>query len=98
MNGEKYVQLILDKPLWEERGSALLMEDGAQIHRCKLAKNWRELNRITTLEWPAQSPDLNPIEHAWILLKGAVSTTNPPIRTIEGLHNTLNDKWTKLNP
>ena len=104
MNGEKYVQLILDEPLWEfysdimeERGSALLMEDGAPIHRCILAKKWRELNGITTLEWPAQSPDLNPIENVWKLLKDAVSTHNPPIRTIEDLRNALNKEWTKLD-
>ena len=45
LNGEKYVELILDGPLWEfyseiqgERGLALSREDGSPIHRCNLAK------------------------------------------------------------
>jgi hypothetical protein len=104
MKGEEYAQSILDGPLWdfysevmEERGSVLLMEDGAPIHRSTAAKQWREVNEIATLEWPAQSPDLNPIEHVWKLLKDAISTKVPPIRTIKDLRHALRDEWTKLD-
>ena len=83
--------------MMEEQGLVLLMENGAPIHRCKKAKNWHELNEVETLEWPAQSPDLNPIEHVWKLLKDAVSVINPQIREIGDLRNALNNEWIKLD-
>ena len=39
-----------------------VMEDGAPVHRSKESSNWRQAHGIRKLSWPANSPDLNPIE------------------------------------
>ena len=45
------------------------------------------------LKWPENSPDLNPIERLWRLIKQKVSTLNPT--TLDELNRTIKDIWCK---
>ena len=53
------------------------MQDGAPCHRSKVAKNFLNDNNIQLFEWPGNSPDLNPIENLWTLMKNKVSEKQP---------------------
>lgn len=97
MNAIKYCE-VLEKNLlgfWEKIDKdAILMEDGCPIHRAKYSQAWRRENGISTMDWPAQSPDLNPIENLWQQLKVAVEKRAP--RSKEQLLIVLQEEWKKL--
>ena len=65
---------------------ALLMQDGASNHTSQWNDDiFREFD-TQLLRWPGNSPDLNPIEHIWCLLKDRVAKRRPYIHGYDQLH------------
>ncbi|GBN59779.1 Transposable element Tcb2 transposase [Araneus ventricosus] len=74
----------------------ILMDDNERPHRALLVDEFLESEDIRWMDWPARSPDLNPIQHVWDALRRAIATRNLPPRTIQEMETALLNEWDQL--
>ncbi|GFX78809.1 transposable element Tcb2 transposase [Trichonephila clavipes] len=100
VNGTRYCNEILLPYVRLFRGAMglqlLFMDDNAPCHRTVAAEQLLESEDIERMDWPARSPDLNPIEHVWDFLgRHLAARTLPPV-TIRELRLSLQDEWAAM--
>ena len=81
----------------QRRGKAtILQDDNPPVHRASVVTSWKNNHCLESLEWPVQSPDLNPIENLWMVLKKAISKRYPPPKTLSDLQAIIREEWEKI--
>ncbi|GFX73462.1 transposable element Tc1 transposase [Trichonephila clavipes] len=71
-------------------------DDNAPCHRTVAAEQLLESEDIELMDWPARSPDLNPIEHVWDFLGRRLAARTLPPLTIRELRLALQDEWAAM--
>lgn len=73
----------------------IFQQDGARPHTSASTRDWLEKNQFNVLSpWPANSPDLNPIENLWKRLKENVYRRK--FTTLDGLFRVAQEEWQKI--
>ncbi len=74
----------------------IFQQDIAPAHTAKGTKSWFNDHGVTVLDWPANSPDLNPIENLWGIVKRKMKDTRP-INEDE-LKAIVKETWASIPP
>lgn len=96
MRGSSYRDMLEEKlrPWLTLRNCDIFQHDGAPCHRSTTVRAWLQENGIQVLEpWPGSSPDLNPIENCWVVLKREIRKRKPA--SLVELRRAILEVWTQ---
>ena len=75
----------------------IFQQDNDPKHTFRRTKIWFEEQDIKLLDWPAQSPDLNPIEHTWGHFKKYLSGYERAPTGVHQLWDRVVVEWGKIS-
>jgi transposase len=102
INSEGYLDVLKDYVLasrdWYGMDPAtfIFQQDNARVHTARIVRDFFDESNITVLEWPANSPDLNPTENLWSYLKRELDQYKEAPRNLDELWERVQEVWTNI--
>ena len=99
-NSDKYITTLQNNLLpfiaQHHPHSSIFMQDGASIHRSVKTMEWLKNSSIEVLDWPAKSPDMNPIENLWGIVARQIYCNGRQFSTLENLIDAILEAWNAI--
>jgi transposase len=94
MNSERYQDVLENHliPFMRIHGATNFLQDGAPCHASKQIKSFLEEQPFQVMDWPGNSPDLNPIKNCWSFMKKKLGGKD--ISSVPKLTNEIKILWT----
>ena len=92
---EQFVRPII-AILGDPQTNWLFMDDNATCHTSHLSQAKKQELGLRRLDWPAKSPDLNPIEHVWAWIKREVRKRLRASDNIDRLEQLIRGAWQNI--
>ena len=98
MNGVRYKDVLDNHLIPQMRAHRIpfFLQDGAPCHKAKVVMNYLKEyeNEFTIMDWPGNSPDLNPIENCWSYMKRRLKADHNITSAVK-LEEAIKDIWMK---
>src|SRR6266850_368088 len=104
MDANQYLDILENHllPSMEEASipvnDLIFQQDNDPKHTSNKARTWMENNNINVLDWPPQSPDLNPIEHLWNHIKRELCKYPTQPKGVWELWERVAEVWNNIEP
>ena len=75
----------------------IFQHDNDPKHKARSVQEWLNQQPFEVLEWPAQSPDLNPIEHLWAHIKRRLNQYEEPPKGMLEVWERVQTEWNNID-
>ena len=101
LNAKKYTAMLSEvkenmEQLYGKLDKLHFQQDNAPCHKAKATMKWFSKNKVPLIPWPAQSPDLNPIEPLWDELDRRIRARKPLPSNLTELKVALQEEWSNI--
>lgn len=103
LNAQGYLSIIADQvhpfmSMVYSGGDGYFQQDNAPCHKAGIVLRWFEEHdgEFNLLRWPAQSPDLNPIENLWDEIERALRQMDPVPSNLQELASAVQRAWSGI--
>ena len=96
LNGVRYRDEILQQqvdPFMQNHPEVEMFHDNTRPHTARVCTSFLADAGVVVMDWPAKSPDINPVENVWALLSDKVKKRDNPPRNLEELTVALQEEW-----
>ena len=100
INADEYLKLVkevIEPELEASPRTLTFMQDNAPAHKAKKVMEYFAQKGISVLNWPPQSPDLNPIELIWAIIKEKLYSENSFPNTKDELITRVFKIWNEIS-